>query len=141
MKLWLLCFVLIFAAVEGLQSLGGWPDLGSSPLWHPLTVLAGIGLAVLSNAEALGLGANRTPDQLKSVTLPPDTAALPSPPTPPSADAQAQDLSATQAKPQTKTTTKASPGIDSPSVKPKTKGRRRVNAKADSISFEIHRSS
>ncbi len=133
MKLWLLCFVLIFAAVEGLQGLGGWPDLGFTSPWHPLTVLAGVGLALLSNADALGLGSNRTLAKPPSASLPPDTAAppLPSPPTPTSADAKAS--------PQTPATTQASPGIASPEAKPKTKGRRRANAKTDSISFEIRK--
>jgi hypothetical protein len=55
MKLWLLCFVLLFAAAEAFQGMGSWPPLPSG-LWSPLTVLAGVGLAVLSNAKALGLG-------------------------------------------------------------------------------------
>jgi hypothetical protein len=55
MKLWLLCFVILFAAAEGLQGIGGRLNLFPGGAWHPLTVLAGIGLAVLSNANALGL--------------------------------------------------------------------------------------
>jgi len=55
MKLWLLCFVILFAAAEGLQGIGGGLNLFSGGAWHPLTVLAGIGLEVLSNANALGL--------------------------------------------------------------------------------------
>lgn len=76
MKLWLLCFVLLFAAAEGLQTLGGWPGLGPGGLWSPLTVwspltlLAGVGLAVLSNAKALGLGTDRSPSPANPAIVP-----------------------------------------------------------------------
>lgn len=125
MKLWLLCFVLIFAAAEGLQGLGGWPNLGAAPLWHPLTVLAGIGLAVLSNAKALGLGSNSAPSSTQAMTPPPENAPTPVLSAPP---APATAVPPTQASP-------VSP------VSPKTKGRRRAKVSSDSISFEIRKPS
>lgn len=125
MKLWLLCFVLIFAAAEGLQHLGGWPTLGAASPWHPLTILAGLGLAVISNAKALGLGANRAPADPQTLTPPPDSAPAPT-------------LSAPPASATTVPKTQASPA---PPVSPKTKGRRRAKVQADSISFEIRKPS
>ncbi len=51
MKLWLVCFLLLFFSAEGLQWLGQlhWPS--SPELTQPWVILAGIGLAVASNAS------------------------------------------------------------------------------------------
>jgi hypothetical protein len=50
MKLWLVCFLILFFAAEGLQWLGQLPGLGQANLSQPLVVVAGLGLALASNA-------------------------------------------------------------------------------------------
>lgn len=141
MKLWLLCFVLIFAAAEGLQGLSGWPNwlpsFAPTSAWHPLTVLAGLGLAVLSNAAALGLGSSPSPPTPPGKLLSNHPASIP-PPLPTSApDSVATQAQATQAQATQAQVTQPKPARTQPRAKPKAK----PQAKADSISFEICKSS
>lgn len=49
MKLWLVCFLVLFFGAEMAQWLGRLPWLGRIELSLPLTVLGGIGLAIASN--------------------------------------------------------------------------------------------
>lgn len=49
MKLWLVCFLILFFGAEAFQWLGEVPWVSSVELSLPLTVLGGIGLAIASN--------------------------------------------------------------------------------------------
>lgn len=49
MKLWLVCFLILFFGAEAAQWLGQLPWVGSAELSLPLTVVGGIGLAIASN--------------------------------------------------------------------------------------------
>lgn len=71
MKLWVVCFLILFFGAEAAQWLGQLPWLSSVELSLPLTVAGGIGLAIASNYVALfgrhwpSLGANAAePDSL-----------------------------------------------------------------------------
>lgn len=152
MKLWLLCFVIIFAAAEGLQGLSGLSSGFPTHFWHPLTVLAGIGLAILSNATALGLGASQSPPTSPDHPLPTPAAppSRPVPPVPPAMVTPKPNLNpkATQATATQSTTTQAkttpSKTVRAKATRAKatpSKPRSQAKAKADSISFEIRQSS
>lgn len=49
MKLWLVCFLILFFGAEAVQWFGHLPWVSSVELSLPLTVLGGIGLAIASN--------------------------------------------------------------------------------------------
>ncbi len=79
MKLWLVCFLILFFGAEAVQWFGQLPWVSGVELSLPLTVVGGIGLAIASNRGAL-FGRNWPtfgPPPAKSADLP-----LPSP-TPP----------------------------------------------------------
>ncbi|MGF1570285.1 MAG: hypothetical protein ACFCVD_19805 [Nodosilinea sp.] len=71
MKLWLVCFLLLFFAAEGLQWLGQLPWLSGAELSLPWIVAGGIGLAIASNAAHWGsYGRGATLSAKDSATLP-----------------------------------------------------------------------
>ncbi len=72
MKFWLVCFLILFAAAEGLQWLGQFAWLGSMDLSHPLVIGAGIGLAIASNYSPQGRLTKSLP--LQSTAKPCDSA-------------------------------------------------------------------
>jgi hypothetical protein len=49
MKLWLVCFLILFFGAEAVQWFGQLPWVSNVELSLPLTVLGGIGLAIASN--------------------------------------------------------------------------------------------
>lgn len=49
MKLWLVCFLILFFGAEAAQWLGHLPWVGSVELSLPLTIAGGVGLAIASN--------------------------------------------------------------------------------------------
>jgi hypothetical protein len=53
MKLWLVCFLMLFLGAETAQWLGKLPWVSSVELSLPLTVVGGIGLAIASNYSTL----------------------------------------------------------------------------------------
>ncbi|MEA5449107.1 hypothetical protein VB780_11050 [Leptolyngbya sp. CCNP1308] len=53
MKLWLVCFLILFFGAEAAQWLGHLPWVSSVELSLPLTIAGGIGLAIASNYVAL----------------------------------------------------------------------------------------
>lgn len=53
MKLWLVCFLILFFGAEAVQWFGHLPWVSSVELSLPLTVAGGIGLAIASNYVAL----------------------------------------------------------------------------------------
>ncbi|WP_198807379.1 hypothetical protein [Leptolyngbya sp. BL0902] len=114
MKLWLLCFVLLFAAAQGLHSVSGGLSLSSASMGHPLVVLAGIGLAIMSNAKALGLGAGRstaasqTPPASQAAPSPISMTTTPTPPLSPTPTPPPVPTNAANAKPFSKIRSKAS---------------------------------
>lgn len=137
MKLWLLCFVILFAAAEGLQSFSGGFNLFPAIAWHPLTVLAGIGLAVLSNAKTLGLGSSSPavqPSPPSSTSPKPSSLGSPSVPASPQAPVAQRDHPP-KANP--------TPAKAKPSLFPKAKAKPAAKAQtpADSISFDLRKSS
>ncbi|HZG39511.1 MAG TPA: hypothetical protein VEZ50_12585 [Nodosilinea sp.] len=77
MKLWLVCFLILFFGAEAVQWLGHLPWVSSAELSLPLTIAGGIGLAIASNYRHWpSLGA--TPTQPEPSPLPNPTPA-PSP--------------------------------------------------------------
>jgi predicted lipid-binding transport protein (Tim44 family) len=50
MNFWLVCFLIFFFGAEGLQWLGQLSWLSSVDLFHPLVIVAGLGLAIASNS-------------------------------------------------------------------------------------------
>jgi hypothetical protein len=81
MKLWLVCFLLLFFAAETAQWLGQLAWVSSVELSLPLTVAGGIGLAIASqHSRWPGLGASSAkpePPPVPTATPPP---ASPAPP-------------------------------------------------------------
>lgn len=53
MKLWLVCFLILFCGAETAQWLGQLPWVSGVELSLPLTVVGGVGLAIASNYGAL----------------------------------------------------------------------------------------
>lgn len=88
MKLWLVCFLILFLGAETAQWLGQLPWVSSVALSLPLTVVGGIGLAIASNYATLfgrpwpSLGASAArPDLLPPPEAPPVEAPIVDPQT------------------------------------------------------------
>lgn len=86
MKLWLVCFILLFSAAKGLQWLGQFSWVSGAELSLPLVIVGGLGLAIASNAstwKALGLLA-APPARPDAAARPPVVTASPpvNPPSP-----------------------------------------------------------
>jgi hypothetical protein len=78
MKLWLVCFLILFLGAEAAQWLGQLPWIGGVELSLPLTVMGGVGLAIASNY--------RHGSRVDPLPPPPEPSPLPSimpPPSPP----------------------------------------------------------
>lgn len=86
MKLWLVCFLILFLGAEAAQWLGQLPWMASIELSLPLTVIGGIGLAIASNYRhwpRLGpLPPSPEPSPLPSTLSPPSPTAEPPVPAP-----------------------------------------------------------
>ncbi|MFQ4135042.1 hypothetical protein PGN35_001870 [Nodosilinea sp. PGN35] len=89
MKLWLVCFLILFFGAEAVQWVNHLPWMGSVELSLPLTIAGGVGLAIASNYRSRpSLG-------------PPGVPPLPSPP--PSPKAAAAPVSTSKASPKADT--------------------------------------
>ncbi|WP_035986130.1 hypothetical protein [Leptolyngbya sp. KIOST-1] len=75
MKLWLVCFLILFFGAETAQWLGHLPWVGGLQLSLPLTVIGGVGLAIASNYR-------RWPS-LGTLPAKPEPPPAPNPPVPP----------------------------------------------------------
>ncbi|MGG6238127.1 hypothetical protein ACQ4N7_05760 [Nodosilinea sp. AN01ver1] len=103
MKLWLVCFLILFFGAETAQWLGQLPWVGSAELSLPLTVVGGIGLAVASNYRHWpGLGAIAAKAEappLPTASPPPSTTVAASVP-PPKGSRRTNSISFEIKKPQ-----------------------------------------
>lgn len=86
MKLWLVCFFILFFGAEAAQWLGALPWPSGAQLSLPLTVAGGIGLAIASNYSTI-FGRSSSP--AGSPAAEPKTTPLPSPEAPSAAIAVA----------------------------------------------------
>ena len=95
MKLWLVCFLILFFGAETVQWLGHLPWISSVQLSMPLTIAGGIGLAVASNYRhwpSLGARVEKAESPLPKAPPPPATTVAASP-SPPKADRRADTIS------------------------------------------------
>jgi hypothetical protein len=70
MKLWLVCFFILFFGAETAQWLGQLPWVGNAELSLPLTIAGGIGLAIASNYRPSPKGSLPAPQTTASSPLP-----------------------------------------------------------------------
>ncbi|MBE9158531.1 hypothetical protein IQ265_17065 [Nodosilinea sp. LEGE 06152] len=105
MKLWLVCFLILFFGAEAAQWLGQLPWVGSTELSLPLTVAGGIGLAIASNYRhwpSLGASAEKAESPpLPTAPPPPSTPVAASAP-PPKGSRSTDSISFEIKKPQGK---------------------------------------
>ncbi|WP_194026721.1 hypothetical protein [Nodosilinea sp. LEGE 07298] len=77
MKLWLVCFLILFFGAETAQWLGQLPWVSSIELSLPLTVVGGIGLAIASNyrhwSSRSAIAVKSEPPPLPTAAPPPST--------------------------------------------------------------------
>ncbi|HSM81697.1 MAG TPA: hypothetical protein VLS96_08425 [Nodosilinea sp.] len=103
MKLWLVCFVLLFIGAETAQWLGQLPWVSSVELSLPLTLLGGVGLAIASTTSRHwpSLGSNPPPAKAPLPhPTPAPTAAISSPAPAPQPPPQTDSISFKIKKPQ-----------------------------------------
>jgi hypothetical protein len=104
MKLWLVCFFILFFGAETAQWLGQLPWLGNAELSLPLTIAGGIGLAIASNyrpSPKANLPAPTVPPQPTAPLAPrgSEVAPVPPPPMQPKASTISFDIKRAAQKP------------------------------------------
>ncbi|PSR18242.1 hypothetical protein C8255_08345 [filamentous cyanobacterium CCP3] len=102
MKLWLVCFLILFFGAEAAEWLGHLPWVNSIELSMPLTIAGGIGLAVASNYRhwpSLGAIAAKAETPQPTATPPPSPKIATSVP-PPRSSRKADTISFEIKKPQ-----------------------------------------